>query len=214
MSLFNRGYDDLEQIEKEIEAKRSSNKVHRFWMPVGKTTRIVFLDDKPPVYEEHNPQINGSWKHWFTCNKMFGEPCSHCEAGTYAYTAGAYTIIDGTEWVDKKGKTHKNEKKLFVAKIDTLKKLKQISAKRGGLRGCVFEVSRTGDKSPGTGDMFDFEKKLSEEELKKLFGGQDGKGHEPYNYDEVLAPKDAEETNTQMNDEAKNQYEAEEDVNF
>lgn len=214
MSLFNRGYDDVDKIAEKEAERRNGDRVFRFWMPTGTTTRIVFLDDVPPIYEEHQLQINGDWKNWFTCLKQFGKPCPHCEASSYAYTAGAYTIIDGTEWKDKQGNVHKNEKKLFVAKIDTLKKLKQISAKRGGLRGCVFEVSRTGDKSPGTGDMFDFEKKLTEEELVAMFGKKDPKGAQGYNYDEILAPKDAEETKSNMNNEAKSNYEEEENVNF
>lgn len=214
MGLFNRGYDDVEKIAKAEEERRNTDRLYRFWMPTGTTTRIVFLDDQPPIFEEHQLQIGGDWKNWFTCLKQFGKTCPHCEAKSYAYTAGAYTIIDGTEWTDKKGNKHVNEKKLFIAKIDTLKKLKQMSAKRGGLRGCVFEVSRTGDKSPGTGDMFDFEKKMTEEELLAAFGGKEKKGHEPADYDTIFAPKDAEETKGAMNDEAKSNYEAEENVNF
>lgn len=212
--LFSRGYAEAEKKAKEID-ERKSNSVFRFWMPKATTTRIVFLDDNPPVYDEHNLQINGSWKNWFTCKKQFGEQCSICDGGTYAYTAGAYTILDGTEWTDKKGTVHKDEKKLYIAKMDTLKKLKQMSAKRGGLRGCVFEVTRTdGDKSPGTGDMFDFEYKMTEAELIAKFGGADGKGVIPFNYDEILAPKDDETVNNTMDTEAASHYEAEEQVNF
>lgn len=212
--LFSRGYAEAEKKAKEID-ERKSNSIYRFWMPKGTTTRIVFLDDNPPVYDEHNLQINGSWKNWFTCKKQFGEECSICEGGTYAYTAGAYTILDGSEWTDKKGAVHKDEKKLYIAKMDTLKKLKQISAKRGGLRGCVFEVTRTdGDKSPGTGDMFDFEYKMTEEELVAKYGQKDPKLVKAYDYDVVLAPKDDLEVHGAMDTEAENNYQPEEDVNW
>ena len=210
MSLFKRGYDDLDRIEKEIQERRNTNTVYRFWLPPSKTTRIVFLDDNPPIYEEHQLKIKGDWRNWFTCGTPLGMPCECCERGDRPYTAGAYTIIDGTEWTDKKGNVHKNERKLFVAKFETLKKLKQISVKRGGLRGCVFEVTRTSDTSPSTGDMFDFEKKLTEEELQKLFK----ENAEPYNYDEILAPKSPSDLGKELDKEAANEYEEEEDINF
>jgi hypothetical protein len=216
MALFNRGYGEAEKKAKEIE-DRQSNNVFRFWMPQDHTTTIIFLDDEPPVYDEHQLQIGGSWKNWFTCKKQFGERCSICEDNkVYPYTAGAYTIIDRSEWTDKKGTVHKDERKLFIAKLDTLKKLKKMSAKRGGLRGCIFEVTRsTSQNSPSTGDMFEFEGKLSEEELEKMFAGKEGDGHKPYDYDKILAPKDDDEISDKMDKEAEDNYDEEDDdVNF
>lgn len=215
MSLFNRGYEEAEKKQKEQEA-RQTNKVRRFWIPRDSTTTVVFLDDNPPVFEEHQRQIGGSWQNWDTCKRQFGETCTICDNGTYAYTAGAYTILNRNEWTSKRsGKTYKDTKELFIAKMDTLKKLKQISKKRGGLRGCVFEITRSdSDKSPSTGDMFDFEEKLTEDQLKEMFGGEDGKGHLPLNYDELLAPKDDSEINSSMDQEASDQYEEEENIKF
>ena len=227
-SMFNRGYDDVEKKVQEREERRANN-VFRFWMPWqgnGNKTRIVFLDDNPPVYEEHQLKIDGSWKNWHTCLAQFGKPCPDCQAKNKNYTAAAYTIIDGTEWKDGKGNVHKNERKLYVVKLDSLKYLKEVSAKRGGLRGCIFEIMRTSDKSPSTGNQFDFDYKMTEAELKqflkghddetlvKLLGKQPADSIEPYDYDTILAPKSEAEMAEQLDKAAATSYEEDGNVRF
>ena len=68
------GYDvadeKIEKIEQEI-----ANRVYRLWLkPEGETT-IVFMDDKPPIIEEHQLKIGDSWQNWFTCLEVLGQPC-------------------------------------------------------------------------------------------------------------------------------------------
>lgn len=181
----NRGYDAFEEKEREVEEKQK-NYVNRFWLPADSNAKIVFLDDNPPIIEEHQLQIDGDWRNWFTCLRMVGEACPICEnLDNKAYTVGFYTIIDTSEWKDKSGKTHKNELKLFPAKFKTLQVLKRLSAKRGSLEGCVFEVYRSTTDAPNTGDVFDFEEKLTKEEILAL--NPDAK---PFNYVEILQPKE------------------------
>jgi hypothetical protein len=180
----NRGYGAFTEKEKEAE-ERQKNYVNRFWLPADSSARIVFLDDNPPIIEEHQLQIDGDWRHWFTCLRMIGEACPICDSlDNKPYTVGFYTIIDMSEWKDKSGKTHKNELKLFPAKFKTLQVLKRLSAKRGSLEGCVFEVSRSTSDAPNTGDVFDFETKLSKDEILELCPDA-----QPFDYADILEPK-------------------------
>jgi hypothetical protein len=182
----NRGYDAFAEKEKEAE-ERQKNFVNRFWLPADSSTRIVFLDDNPPIIEEHQLQIDGDWRNWVTCLRMVGDSCPVCDnLDSKAYTVGFYTVLDMSEWKDKQGKTHKNEMKLFPAKFKTLQVLKRLSAKRGSLEGCVFDVSRSTSDAPNTGDVFDFETKITKEEILAL-----NPEAKPFNYAEILEPRAA-----------------------
>lgn len=194
------GAELTKQAEAESERKRaeSGSTVYRYWMPDGAEQRITFLDGElseaglldVPRYWEHNLQINGSWKNWYPCTKD-EEPCPLCDIKAPALVY-AFTIIDHREWEDKNGKTHQHERKLYICKGDTYKRLSKIAAKREGLTGCTFDVSRIGDKAENVGNDFDFVEKLSLKDLRKKYGMEkDGKTENnkvclPYDYEEVL----------------------------
>lgn len=201
MSWFSTGEEGLDGRIDEEDKKRKErqNTVFRFWMPSGKSAYLTFVDDltnpagfkTPFVYMEHNLYLNGTWKHWFTCiNGLEVEvdgvksklECPLCKGGNTPYLAGAFTVIDHTQWKDKNGKNHQDEKKLFVCKSDVLKIMRKAMAKKGTLRGFKVEVTRTSDTSPGTGNQFDFEERnpLPPEV-------------QPYNYLETMKPKTVEE---------------------
>jgi len=167
-----RGYDHFEKVEKEAE-DRIASFVNRFWLPPEKGTKIVFLDDNPPIIEEHQLRIDGNWRNWISCLSIVGQPCPLCESGDKPYTAGFYTVIDTTEWTDRKGIVHKNEVKLYCVKFQTLKKLKRASAKqsergKNGLVGAMFEVYRGDSKAPSTGDEFEYLETLSDVDIRAL----------------------------------------------
>lgn len=156
------------QAEAEHVARQEEmdKRVRRFYLPNGKDTKITFLDgDLNPdgildvtVVKEHQLNLNGSFRNWFLCTNHGGdeaEPCPVCEGGDKPYVAGLFTVIDHTEWVDKQGKTHKNEVNLFVAKREALNILQKIATKREGLTGCTFDVSRAGAQSPNVGNLFE-----------------------------------------------------------
>ncbi|NMA67776.1 MAG: hypothetical protein GX957_16355 [Clostridiaceae bacterium] len=181
-----RGYDTFAEKEKEIEERQKSF-VSRFWLPGEANAKIVFLDDNPPIIEEHQLKLNNDWRNWYTCLRIVGETCPICdELDDKPYTVGFYTIIDTTEWTDKKGETHKNQLKLFAAKFQTLQILKRLSGKRGSLAGCVFDVYRSSKDAANTGDVFDFEGKLDKEDILKLIPEAS-----IFDYSEILAPKKA-----------------------
>lgn len=177
LSFIKRGaaaQQEMQKEEKRIELARK-DKVFRFWLPQDAQGDITFLDGNLkngildiPFYHEHQIQMNGSWNNFFICTQD-EEPCPICEGGNNASYVGVLTVIDHREY-ESKGKMYKDQVRLFVAKRDTVKLLQDMATKRGGLRGCRYEVKRIGDKSPGVGSHFDFTEKYSEQQLQQMFG--------------------------------------------
>lgn len=187
------------------EAKAAAGKLYRFRLKEGEARTITFLDGyldadgllDIPMWMEHTLQVNGNWTNVVCTQEQ--EPCPVCATGDRPSLVGGLTVIDHTEFTIQKGanagKVISNQKRLFVAKRGTLKILQKLAEKRGGLAGCTFEVSRTSDKSPSVGDMFDFSQQDSLEELREHFG-QDDEGNwiaTPANYDEEVVYRTADQ---------------------
>ena len=101
-----------------------------------------------------------------------------------------FSVIDHSSWTSPQGKTYVDQKRLFVAKRSSpawgiLQRQMERMQKKGydSLRGCRFESSRHGDKSPAVGNSFDFLERV--EDLESL--------EQPFDYGEILAPKSAED---------------------
>jgi len=207
VKFLKRGKEAAEETQKadaEMERRRAAAKnkdnVYRYWMPEGEEQKITFLDGElneagvldVPRYWEHNLLLGGSWKNWFPCTKD-EEPCPLCDLKQPSLVY-VFTIIDHRQWKEKKGdhKEHEHERKLYVCKGDTYKRLSKMAHKRGGLTGCTFDVSRIGDRAENVGSDFDFCEKLSFKELAKKYGlvkkgkTNNNKVCKPYDYDEVL----------------------------
>jgi hypothetical protein len=161
----------IEQADAKAEAaKAEAGKMFRFWMPADDERKVTFLDGTLdadglldiPMWDEHRVKIAGDWEN-FACTANT-EPCPVCNAGdSRATLVGALTVIDHSPYTIKSGpnagKVVKNSRKLFVCTRQTIKLLNKQAAKRGGLKGCTFEISRTGDKEPGVGNQFEFVEK-------------------------------------------------------
>lgn len=184
-----------DQEEKKAEM-RSKNNIFRFYLPKDANSSITFLDGNLvdgvldiPFYHEHQLNMNGSWKNWFICTQD-EEPCPICEGGNNSAYVGIMTVIDHSEYTNKNNMVVKDTLKLFVAKRDTIKLLQKYAVKRGGLRGCTFDVTRTGDKSASVGSAFDFTEKLTEAELTAKYKpakNGDVDRSKPVNYEDYLA---------------------------
>jgi hypothetical protein len=177
VSFFKKGSEAKDAIQKEEAAaelrKQEKGKLWRFWMPSGEQRQITFLDGDLDedgmldiqMYYEHGVRVNGDWQQ-FVCTAEADQtqPCPMCEAGSRPSLVGVFTIIDHTEHKIKKGanagKVVKNQRKLLVAKQGTLKMLTTLAVKRGGLSGCLFDVSRTSDDDPNVGNLYDFTHKF------------------------------------------------------
>jgi hypothetical protein len=210
VSFFKKGKAAHEAIQKEEAAaelrKQEQGKLWRFWMPSGETRQITFLDGDLDddgmldilMYHEHGVRVNGNWEQ-FVCTAETDQtqPCPICEKGERPSLVGVMTVIDHSEHKIKKGanagKIITNQRKLFVAKMGTIRTLTTLAAKRGGLAGCLFDVSRGGDDDPNVGNLFDFTHKFdSAEEIANQF---DLKVEEcvPANYEEEIRYRSPEE---------------------
>jgi len=192
----------VEKAEAQAELNRKSN-VFRFGMKPGEDTQITFVDGgldedgvlDMPVIEEHFTDFTGQWKN-FVCVSE-DEPCPVCETqgikGQKSYLVGLLTVIDHTEWKDREGKIHKDERKLFAMKSGTHKLLQKIATKRKGLAGVTFDVSRSkGDMVPRVGDLFDFVEKRTHKQLQEAYGDE----AEPINIEEAIVYQNAQELRT------------------
>lgn len=176
-SFLKTGQQAKEAFEKEeTKAQISKDRPFRFFLKNGGESQITFLDGdldadgvlSLPFFYEHFERIGGR-PQTFVC-VMDEEPCPICEGGSQPSFVGALTVIDHSTYEGKDGKVYKDQVRLFVPKRGTIKQLQKLAEKRGGLRGCRFDVSRTGDKEPAVGNVFDFTEKLTEAQLVATYG--------------------------------------------
>lgn len=184
--------DKLMQHEERKQELRNQAKerdaIRRYWIPAGGQGCITFLDgdlkdgvlDIPFAYE-HQELMNGHRRNWFVCIQE-EEKCPLCEGGSIAQYVGFLTVIDHSEFKGRDGKVYKDQIRLFAAKKDTIKLLQGYASKRGGLRGCKFDVVRVGDKSANVGSAFDFTDKTTMAQIKQNYP----QGHTPINYEQYL----------------------------
>lgn len=203
----------MEKEEAKAEAaKADAGRMFRYWMALdSEDRRVTFLDgdlDKDGMLDanafyEHSVKQDGNFKQ-YVCTEQNGgdqqEPCPICASGdkeSRPYLAQVFTVIDHTPYKiqngPNKGKIIKNSRKLFVAKSGTQKLLQKKATKHGGLAGVTFDISRTGDKSPGVGSAFDFVEKF--DDLDSLMDKYELKAEDvqPANYDEEVPYHTADE---------------------
>jgi hypothetical protein len=116
--------------------------------------------------------MNGHRRNWFVCTQD-EEPCPICEAasgGDRSQYVGYLTVIDHSEFKGRDNTVYKDQVRLFAAKKDTVKLLQGYAVKRGGLRGCKFDVVRVGDKSASVGSGFDYTEKYTDDQLFQMYG--------------------------------------------
>jgi hypothetical protein len=167
---------------KAEQKKAEAGKLWRYWMPAESSREITFLDGEVdsdgmldvPCYYEHNIQINGNWEQ-FVCTQEAEGHCVICNMGSHDPSfVGVMTVCDHSSHTVKKGpnagKEIVNQRKLFVAKRESLKLLSKLAWKRGGLTGCRFDVTRGNDRSPSVGSQFDFTEKLPLDEVADKYG--------------------------------------------
>lgn len=178
----------------DMEGDYTPTFTRRFWMPQGSEKYVVFLTEGnvAPIVFEHQVQLGGDWKNWFSCLEPLGLKCGLCEYaednnGRFKrYKAMMMTIIDTSEYKDRTGKIWKDQKCLMACKKDTqeILKLKYLDRleEDEGMRGAMFRVIRTNsDKSCNVGEDFTF---------KKMVDGEQFDDIEPFDIAEVCAPNE------------------------
>lgn len=195
----------MEEDEARAEARRAeAGKMWRFY--IGKDDleedfKITFLDgdlDKDGMLElnswdEHTVMNEGRPEQYICTGE--NEPCPLCHDGNKPSFVAAFTIIDHQEYTIKKGtrqgQTVKDERKLYIAKRQTIGKLQKIAAKAEGLRGVQVTVSRSTKDAAQVGDMFILDEKFDDDELMEKYGKGDEKNIAPANYEEEIVYRDA-----------------------
>ena len=168
----------------------------RFWMPQDSERKVTFVDGPsvlcgetevktPFQYQEYQVKHNGNWRNWFTRHP----DASHDILAKHDYRASrvaAFTVIDHQEYTDRKGVLHSNTLSLYVVKRSQpiWKQIEKMLSRHGSLQGKSFNISRYGDKSPGSGTML---------EPIDAWPDFDPAVHKSFNYLEILAPKTADE---------------------
>jgi hypothetical protein len=192
-------HEAVEKADAQTAQKQAAGSVRRFYLPKEKETQITFMDGaldddgllETMTYWEHQLNMNGSWRNWYACTQD-QEPCPICQGGDIPSLVAVFTVLDHSKWSDKNGLGHQHEKRLFVCKRETFKRLQKIATKRGGLDGASFDVSRIGEKSAAVGSDFDFIEKRAASEIMKAYGLK-AEDVTPYDYEEILNYRDAAE---------------------
>ncbi len=145
------------------------------------------LTGNPFCMREHNPYLEGGWKHTFTCMRRTPRGCPFCDKGIKNYYAGFFTIIDCRSWTDDERNVHHMERKLLVVKSDQLPMFKTFDTQlEGGIVGQQFHVTRTGDRKYAIGDVWVPTKKVALAELENSKGERVDTTLIPYR--KILAP--------------------------
>jgi len=184
--------------------KEQSDRLWRFFIStknIDEEYLVTFLDGEigddgmldAPMWYEHTVQHAGKWEN-FVCTESVDpdEPCPICAAGgkgSEASLVGVLTLIDHTPYTSKDGKTFQHRRRLFVMKQKTVKQLRKIATKRGGLTGVTMEITRTGDMSARVGDMFEFSSKNPLADIGESLKEDLGKNYTP----ELIQPADYDE---------------------
>jgi hypothetical protein len=191
MSWYNTGYDATESAWDDVSFD-DGKKNERFFIPwpdpkknltaAECTKRLLFLDDEPASFWEHQFSYKGDFRHLEVClarnkalKKQYGGDCPPCEKieGKYPYFIGLHTVIVMTPFFAKKTNVeYCFTRKIFAAKLGgkdkpgVLVKLRKLREKHGRLRGLIFDVERPGKMTEVCGSEFDLVTKIEPDKIK------------------------------------------------
>ena len=158
-SWFEQGYNG---VDREQEKRDLGGGPKRWWMPPGVTKELVFVDDAPVCFDEHQWKTEGSkFPAFGTClSKITQDGCPGCgsKGVQKAEYTGHLTIVDITGYKVKKNGEEvevKYELLEFAPKLKAMNKLKIKKANKGSMIGQLYAVSRSDENAPNTGDDFD-----------------------------------------------------------
>lgn len=165
---FQTGQEAVDQANKKVDF---APQTRRFYMKPGADATIVFLDgdnsEDEPIgnYKEHQfESTTGRWPNFASCTGAAGG-CVFCKAGVRAYDAFPFTIIQiKPVWTDRDGNEHKNQRKLLIAKKESMQRLLRQIEKREGLAGTVWNVYRSNQRAYTIGDDWEFVEKVGDED--------------------------------------------------
>ena len=220
MNVGNSGWDELDKYDSTGGGNRKEFGPSRFWLPAEVTKRIMFLDEDPYCFYEHSLwAITKRSSDRAVCLKKnkLGDECPLCDAEMWPSFTGFFSVIDMGDvkpgkkkgsvvlegWTNDKGVTYQFGRKLLGAKRGgkdkpgVLQKLRRLSAKKGGLKGTVWDVYRSGQKVESVGDEYEYVETVPEEDwvsyLTELGANPEMLNVTPVDYSEAFPVKTVEE---------------------
>lgn len=198
-SWYATGKDGMTKSKQEDEAMKQRREQRkdmpwRFRLDSNEEhVKGTFLDSPKFFFREHNLKIGGKFGNYFTCLSDY-ESCPLDSGDNPSYVV-AGTIIDHREYEDSKGETHKNQKRLFIAKGKARERIVRLLESKGSLEFCVVEFSRGSSPTEcSTGEDIQFVRQLKKDQLKGFIPkGETLKWLEPWDYEKIFAPKPVEE---------------------
>ena len=199
-----RGEEGRRQFEKEKAAakerqeanKLNANQPFRFYTPDGETREIVILDSTPEFFRHEHAMENketGRFDRYFECIAK-EEECPVCEVDSRRASYIMYlSVLDLTEYEDRKGNVIPFSKKLLCVKPKQQEKIFRLLDKHKDLRGLSLLMTRDGKKDASIGGDIEDNGFMDEAEIvdhEYDFEDKEGKVHkvdmEPYDYDELF----------------------------
>ena len=194
-------HEEVKQADAAQQAAfEAASGPQRFWLEQGKEARATFIDggvengllQTMSWYEHMTPRGVGKKGYDnYPCTQET-EACPICEEGNTPSLVFAFTIIDHRSWKDKNGKDHQFQKRLFICKRETFKRLQSKAVKlmengqaANGLIGVTFDISRIGERSASVGSDFDY---VACTPLEQVYAAckYETKDQGPFNYGEVI----------------------------
>lgn len=187
----------LDKFERQ-SAARGFGMPDFWWVRPDKSGRGVLIDnnlDRLPCFDLHGYMVAGHngkpRKQYESCLLQRYKPqklaalgfavppcCANTEMRPIDQSmdrnTAFQTIVDGTSFIDKNGNNRQFELRLFPVNGATLKTMKRLRSNWEYLHGWIVSFSRSGDKAPRVGDVWEREvdketKMLVPKDLTKLF---------------------------------------------
>lgn len=154
MSWFNENFETTEQDFNSQQEEYAKKSVRRVWIKPGTAIDVLFVDERAFAFDEHRYKVGDNWNNFVTCLGL-RNGCPFCEGGHEPDRVTIFTVIDLSEWTDKRGVVHKNEKKILAVKTQAAKLLMDKKKSWGGLQNKLVKIRRTGDKDAASGSDFE-----------------------------------------------------------
>ena len=169
---FEKAREEKERIEKgETEFVNSAK--CRFWVSVGQSRDIIFLDDFAWSFEtdgrtnpvipfcrhEYSVDLGGGPDSWKNPVYITGTP-THCKPAELNYRrhyVGAMTVLDITPFVDKETNQTviRPRKRLLIATPTAMGLIERKKVSKSNLKGWKYSVGRLSNKDPRVGNDFE-----------------------------------------------------------
>lgn len=186
-------HDELTRAQRRSDERAERRgSTRRFWIDKkGGQRRITFLDGELsgdsildiPYFYDHTVPYEGGFENFRCTMKAHGE-CPLCDEGDSAMYVGVLTVLEHHEepWEDRDGNEHHYSRRLYVAKLKTLKILNMLASNYDGLTGATFDVMRANERDARVGSSFNFVQKDSIDDLASQL--DEPEHAEPANYEE------------------------------